>query len=277
MGVRPRPRPRAERPGPGRRGRADPDRARASNSRRVSATSRAIGPTKELAPKRSGTCRCGTAPSVALRPDDAAAGGGNADRAAAIGAERERPHAGRDRHRRAAAEPPQVWAWLSGIERPAEERAFGEGLVAELRRGRLADQDRRRRPGRARPRPHRRVGHGIGEERRALRGRDALGIGQVLDRERDAVQRAQRLAGHQLRLGDLGFGAGAFGADRHEGVQFGLLLDAGERRFDRLDGRDGPGPDRGSEIDGGEIGDGGHGMSSSDHPAAAVDQAASDR
>ena len=45
----------------------------------------------------------GMTPSVALRPTIAAARGGNADRAAAVGAKRERPHARGDRNGRAAA------------------------------------------------------------------------------------------------------------------------------------------------------------------------------
>ena len=65
---------------------------------------------------------------------------------------------------------------------------------------------------------------------RALRGRDAFGIGEVLDRERDAVEGAQRLAAYHLGLGDFGFGTGALRRHGHEGVELGLLGDAGPWR-----------------------------------------------
>src|SRR6202034_1819178 len=76
-----------------------------------------------------------------LEPDDPAAGGRNADRAAAVRAKRKRPHARGDGDRRAARRAAASVRFAPRVEGAAEERALGKGLVAEFRSRGLADQD----------------------------------------------------------------------------------------------------------------------------------------
>ena len=85
--------------------------------------------------------RAATRPSVGLSPTMPQHAAGSADRAAAVGAERERPLAGGDRRGGATRRAARGAREVPRIARGAEERAVGQRLVAELRRGRLADQD----------------------------------------------------------------------------------------------------------------------------------------
>ena len=89
-------------------------------------------------------------------------------------------------------EPPAVRDEIPRVPRDAEQRAVGQGLVAELRRRRLADEDG---AGLAQPADgHRVLGrHLVGEDQRAHRRPDALGEQQILDRERHAVERAEQV------------------------------------------------------------------------------------
>ena len=128
-----------------------------------------------------------------LHPDDATRRGGHPGAAPAVRAHRDRSHPGGDRGSRAARGPSARQRRVPGVGGAAEQRRFGEGLVPELRRRRLADQD-----GTGGPQP----GHGDGVDRRhvAFEGQRSEGgahagrVDEVLHRERDAVERSERLA-----------------------------------------------------------------------------------
>jgi hypothetical protein len=158
-----------------------------------------------------------------LQPEDAGEGSRDPDRAAAIGADVQSPHAERAGDRGAAARAAGRPLGIPGIAGDAGERAVGDRFPAELRRGRLADQHRTLL---AQARGCRRVlVPGLFARRRqaAAQGRPAPGQDQVLDRRGDAVEQA-------LRLGplptDLGFARRLHGA---------LRIDQAERVDGRLE------------------------------------------
>ena len=122
-----------------------------------------------------------------LDREHAAEGGGPDDRSVGLGAERERHHVGGDRRRRSRR-------GAAGRARVVVRVARRAGMVIrELGGHRLADDDR---AGRAQlgdhggvvPRP------AAAADRRAEFGRVIRGIDDVLDRDRDAVQRPDRVA-----------------------------------------------------------------------------------
>ena len=80
-------------------------------------------------------------PERCLETDHAAAGGGNADRAAAIRAKRDRTNAGCHRDRGASARAAAGVILVPGIERAGRRKDPRCRLVPELRRGGLADQN----------------------------------------------------------------------------------------------------------------------------------------
>jgi hypothetical protein len=171
-----------------------------------------------------------------LEPDDAAARGGDADGAPAVGAEGQRSLAGGDRRRGAARRATRGAGAIPRVPRGAEERAVGQGLVAELGRGGLADEDGAGGPQAADG--HRVLGrYLVGEDQRAHRGPDALGEQQILDRKRDAVQRADIPACHQRRLRPAGPVPGLVCGHGDEGVHGRLeRFDAPQHSVDHRDG-----------------------------------------
>jgi hypothetical protein len=111
--------------------------------------------------------------------------------------------------------------------------------VSELGCRRLADEDG---AGFAQPADRHRVlgRHLVGEDHRAHRRPEPLGEQQILDRERHTVERADRSARHQRRLGPAGAFPGLVRGHRDEGVHDRLeRLDPPENGVDDLDGRDG--------------------------------------
>ncbi len=100
----------------------------------------------------------------------------------------QRQHAGRQRHRRAAGRPAAGARRIVWVHRGAIDRVEGMRAQAEFRHIGLADEDR---PRRAHPRRDQLVGlgHEIGQQGRTLGRRDARDIGQILDRDRQPVQR----------------------------------------------------------------------------------------
>src|ERR1700742_3745597 len=82
------------------------------------------------------------AAELRLEPGEAREAARDADRAAAVGAERERRHAGRDGGRGAGARSARRLARVPRITRDAVERIVADRLAAELARRGLADQDR---------------------------------------------------------------------------------------------------------------------------------------
>ena len=111
-------------------------------------------------------------------------------------------------------EPPAESSGSQGF-RVAPKRAFSvTGRSAELRRVRLADDDRARLAQAAHVRAVV-VGHPVAECRASLGGRHALGGGeQVLDADRDSAQRPWVAGAHAVGLGQR-----ALSAERDERVQ----------------------------------------------------------
>ena len=199
--------------------------------------------------------RAGERPGVILRPGkgqgaeladpaegrldahEVAAGGRLADRGAGIAAHRGMGHARGDRRRRAAARAARMMIQPPGIAHWPVMGVRAGRAVGELVQVGLADQHRARAL-QALDRGRVEVGHPVREQRRAVGGGDASGRVQVLDRDRDAVQGPEMVAGHDRRLGGVGGGAGALRRHRDEGVQLRLQpLDPGKRRLGHLDRR----------------------------------------
>ena len=135
-----------------------------------------------------------------LQGEDAAPGRRQAQRAADVGADVQRPVAGRHRRARAGAAAAGPLAQVPGVARQRMEArqarrqhaVVGHRRLAEDHRARLAHPRRRRRVARRR---HEHAGRGAHRHRRAAGG-DVL-----LDRRRHAVDRAERLALQPARLG----------------------------------------------------------------------------
>ncbi len=88
-------------------------------------------------------------PEGRLEADEPAEAGRNADRAGAVGAERQRPQAGRDGGGSAARRSAGRASEVPGIARLAEERIVGRAAPGELRQIGPAHEDRAGRPQRA--------------------------------------------------------------------------------------------------------------------------------
>ena len=113
-----------------------------------------------------------------------------AERAAEVGALAERAHAGCQGDRRAAGRAAARERRIPRVAGLAEHVVERVGAGAELRRVGLAEDDRARR---AQPLDRQRigVGHVVGVDPRAVGGAQAGRLGEVLDPDRDAVQRAR--------------------------------------------------------------------------------------
>ena len=141
---------------------------------------------------------------------------------------------------------PEILDWL--------ELAATQRLEAELGEVRLAQDDG---PGRlqASDRDVVRLRHQLGEEPRAAGGALAARVEGVFERDRHAVQRADRLALHHR---DLRLARGHprdLGGDHAVGVQPRIeRLDAREQRFGDLDGRELLVTDEGGDLESGSPG-----------------------
>ena len=110
--------------------------------------------------------------------------------------------------------------------------------MGELVRGELAEEDATRV---IQPRDGGRVvaGNGIGADAGLAGGADAGGGEDVLQRERNAVQRAAVAAGRDLRLGRLRLADGVVGGDQEVGVQLRIeRRRASEQGLRQVDGRE---------------------------------------
>ncbi len=96
------------------------------------------------------------------------------------------------------------------------------------------------------------AGAAAGVERGAVLGRVVLGVDDVLDADRDAVERPQRAAGPAVRVERIGLRAGMGGVDRGEGVDLALArLDPGKARVGDLARGQGAGSDLPGDFNGG--------------------------
>ena len=177
-----------------------------------------------------------------LEPEHAAAVRRDADRAADVGADLEarepgRPTAAADRptNRRARGRVPRV-------VRRAEDLVVGLQVARPARHVGLAEHDR---AGRLQLRDGRRVGggHVVGQLDRAAGRADALDLDGVLDRDRQAVERPERVAARSRLVGRGGRVASALDVERDDRVE----LSGSAARRDRGTGRAAHGCSRPSE------------------------------
>jgi hypothetical protein len=207
--------------------------ARTSSSSAPSATLRANGP-KHVSPSQwSVSGSSGDAAALGLRAEHPARRGGDADRAAAVRAQRAGDEAGGDRRRAAAARSARAAVAIPRVARGAEGLRLGElGPQRELGHVRLADDDR---AGGAQT-AHglavrgRRLGHEAGPVGRQLAG----DVHVVLDRDRHAEQR-RPVAGAQALLRHPRLLQRALGAHDPEGLQLAVqAIDAVEVQLGEL-------------------------------------------
>ena len=185
----------------------------------------------------------GDAAGGRLDPGDAAEVGGQADAAAGVAAHVERGAAGADDRARAAARSTGGAAEVERVARLAVDEVVGLAREGQLGGVGLAHQDR---AGSAQAGCHGRVGlgHEVLAAERAAGGDDAGGVVGVLERDRDAVERAELVAAGDRGVGGLGLLAGALGAELDDRVEVAVdLVDAGQMGFEHLGGGDLPGAD----------------------------------
>ena len=134
-----------------------------------------------------------------LQPDDAAGGGRNPDRAARIGADRSKRHPGGDACRRSAARAAGRARRVVRVAGRAERGFVVRRAECKLVEVGLADDHR---PRIARPDDHVRVARGdvAFADAGGRRGRRARHVEEILDRDRDAVQRSAVAARRQLAI-----------------------------------------------------------------------------
>ena len=160
--------------------------------------------------------------------------------------------------------PPADSAPVVGVARRAEHLVEGVRAEPELRRVGLADEDAARRLHARREQAVVR-GHVVAEQGRAVGGGEAGGLGDVLDRLRQAKQERalhvalarpcqDRVAGSRFGEQQVAVAPADDGVDlRVDGV------DAGEKGLHDLAARERARPDRRRELVRGEIGDVAHG------------------
>ena len=196
-----------------------------------------------------------------LDADRAGDGGRLPDRAAGVGADRDRRLERRDRRRRAAAGAAGDAVEVPGVVGRAEGRVLGRAAHGELVHVRLAeDHD----PGLAQAAHDRRVVRrppALEDARAAGRGH-ALGGDDVLERERHAGQRTERLARPAPGVDAAGRVAGALGVDVQERVDGGVDgLDPGQVRVGHVERAGLPGGDGSSGLGGRQPDEIGHASS----------------
>ena len=159
------------------------------------------GPSTAIVPQASTAGRSGMRPGAGRKPDDVA----EATRGCGSSREVAMPSAsGASPQATAAAapplEPPAGPLEVVGVARDAEDGVEGLRAGAELRRVRLADDDRARA---AQPLDDQRVrvGHVVAVDRRAVGRAQPRRVDEVLDRDRQPVQRAERVAARERRVG----------------------------------------------------------------------------
>ena len=192
-------------------------------------------------------------PVGGLEPHDAAGGGGEADRAPGVAAQRGVALPGRRGDAGAARRDAGPEVGAPGVDRDRQVRVVAaHGALGE----RELAQDYR--AGRPQPRDDRAVGVGceVAAHHRAAPRRDAGRVAEVLHRHRDAVQRAAVVARGDRGLGGLGLGEGGGGGEGDVGLEGGVEpLDAVELRPRHVHGREFAGGDARREILDGGVGE----------------------
>ncbi len=178
--------------------------------------------------------RIGYAPRGRSDRCDAAGVGRIAQRTADVVAQADRTHAAGQRRRLAAAGAAGGAAGVPGISSQTVQRAIGVNTQRHVWQIGAGD---RYRAGSAHAFDHRRVRwhHGLRQRRHAPGGWQPGHVDIFLYREGHAMQRADRLAGGQLLVGQDSAGAGLVGKHPHHGVQRRVhCIDASQVRIHRF-------------------------------------------
>ena len=149
----------------------------------------------------------------------------NPDRASGIGAERGERHAGGDRNSRTAARAARRPRGIVRVAHRTEGGVFARRAVRELVEVRLADDDRARLPQTGDR--HRVGGRDVSlAHARRRRRRKAFDVDQILDGDRDAVQRTAVPSGGELTIGVLCLAPRLVRHHGNKGIQVPPLVDA---------------------------------------------------
>ena len=172
-----------------------------------------------------------------LEAEHAAAVRRDAHGAADVGAHLEAGEPCCDRRRRATRRPARGAGdvpWVVGL---AEEIVEGLEVTRPTRHVRLAEHDR---PRRLQARHRGRVGGGyvVGQFGRTAGGADPLDLDRVLDRDRQPVERAHRVAPGERGVGRVGEHPGPLDVERHRRIDRRVqALDPGEIPVEQLPAR----------------------------------------
>ena len=186
-----------------------------------------------------------------LQADEPAEAGGNANRAGAVGAERQRRQSRRDGGRSAASRSTRRAREIPRVARLPEQGIVGRAAPGELGEVGPAHEDR---AGGPQPRDARGIlgRDELRQQARAERGPLAGRPEVVLDRHGNAVERAERPAGHHRVLGRACVGQGPLGVDEDVGAQPRVQsLDALQHGAGDLDGRQRAATNQRGQLDGG--------------------------
>ena len=183
--------------------------------------------------------------------DDAAERRRDSDRAAEVGALRDRQHAGRNRHGRTAGGAGRAEFRIPGIAGGAEHLVDGVRAGCEFRRVGLGEND-----GAGGFQAAHDLGVLVGnvvlEKRRAEGGADARRHRDVLDADRQAVQRPERCAAHHRVFRRACRHARLIRRERDDGVELRVqALDVRQMRVQNLDRTDGAAADQRRQLAGG--------------------------
>ncbi len=157
-----------------------------------------------------------------LEPGDPTTSRRNPNRPPRVGADRPQSHPGRHGHRGAAARATRDPLRLPRVAGRPEMFVDGGDAQCHLVKVGLADHDP---AGPTDPRHHEGIrarGQSVGDDPGAQGRGGVLGQDQILDRQRDARQRASRSAGHRS-FDPTGGGPRRFIQDRDQRVQAGVL------------------------------------------------------
>ena len=197
----------------------------------------------------------GDASELRLHANEAGERGGNADRAAAVGADADRRDARGDACRGTGARSARGLRQVPRIEGASGERRIAHCLAAVLAGRRLADDDRARVP-QALDRRGVRRRHVVRHAARAEGERRTADGDQVLHRNGHAMQRTERIAMLVPKIGGLRVTTCLRGEHRDERVDLRLCrFQPCKARFQHLHGGDLAGSDQAGDVSGVAVGE----------------------
>ena len=186
-------------------------------------------------------------------PDDAAERRRVAQRPAGVRSSADRHHPGGQSDGGSSRGAGAGLRRVEGVAGRAIDRVAGVGAGAELRGVGLADDDRSRRTRRGDD-PFVVIGDEVTEDDAAMGGDEAAGFLQVLDADRQAVQRRQLVAVDDRLVRLTGRRSGSGEVTGGDGVDRGVhRLDAGDAAFQQFAWGEAFGADQAAGLDGGQV------------------------